>query len=132
MTRGMCPARPPTVPRGTGWTTLCAAVALAGCVTFDPMPIDPAKVDHVEVRGPVRDWKRVAVLPFDGAPEHRRPAAEYVAVTLGAARKVEVVGPFAVARASAAAPESPSSLAAAGRDPRSARELAARLGADAL
>jgi hypothetical protein len=124
----------PARPRAAALLGVLAA--LAGCVRPASGLVrgirteDPLVVDRVEVKGPARAWRRLAVLPFDGAAAHRRPAEELAAVTLRAELRRDVLGPFAAARA--AAEETASRAPAAPLDPAMARALAARLGVDAL
>jgi hypothetical protein len=110
-----------------------AAVWLAGAGTA--LPDDGASIGRAAPA-----VERVAVLPFRGAPEFRRPCEEAVALALRRASGLVIVTPFDVSRALAGAPqagreEKPPSFDAEDASAPSAeeaRQLARWLGVDVL
>lgn len=122
-----------------------AGLACAGWQPAGLQAADPRSTDRFAARAIPSQWRMVAVLPFGGAPSHRRPAEELVAAVVQRSSRVAVVPPFRVALAARreGAPPDAAALRAdawvsAYADPSAthpradARETAARLGVDAL
>ena len=81
--------------------TAALGLALVPCLAC-VMPGPAFRPDRRLARPHPAAWKRLAVLPFGGAPDLRRPAAELLSVRVREQDRVAVVGPFAVERALAA------------------------------
>jgi hypothetical protein len=75
----------------------CALAALACAACAFPGP--SKRPERAFAIAPPAGWRRIAVLPFDGAPELRRPAEELLAVRIRAQDRVAVVPPFPAGRA---------------------------------
>jgi hypothetical protein len=137
-------------PRRT-WAAAVAlpVVACLACV----LPGPALRPDRVLAEPRPAPWKRIAVLPFGGAPDLRRPASELLALRLREQDRVAVMPPLAVDRllerspvaggagaerpweawvAACAAAEAPLAPGASRPPPADVRALAAALGADAL
>ena len=97
----------------------CALVALACSACVFPGP--SKRTDRAFATAPPASWARIAVLPFDGAPELCRPAEELVALRIRHQRKVAIVTPLAARRALSAgragAPDAPAAAPVASPSP---------------
>ena len=99
---------------------------------------------RVAAHAPPAAWRRIAVLPLGGPPQHRRPCEELLALRLAEQTSFVIVPPFAVRRAvaragagadGAAPPWAALVLDPADRPapaPADVRELARALGVDAI
>jgi hypothetical protein len=98
---------------------------------------------RVAAHAPPAAWRRIAVLPLGGPPQHRRPCEELLALRLAEQTSFVIVPPFAVRRAvvrgvgpdGAAPPWAALALDPADRPapaPADVRELARALGVDAI